>query len=72
MTRPPASLTRVVDRESYIPYPRIFNTSIVVYQRKGSEILPDEAARVSSEDKGTIIVLPKLLPTLIDSLKYIQ
>ena len=71
MTRPPTSLTRVTDRELYIPYPRIFNTSIVVYQRKGSEILLDKAAGVSNEDEGIIIVLPKLLPTLIDSLKYI-
>ena len=71
MTRPPASLTRIVDHELYIPYPRIFNISIVVYQRKGSEILLDKTTGVSSKDKGIIIVLPKLLPTLIDSLKYI-
>ena len=72
MTRPPTSLTRITDHELYIPCPRIFNTSIVVYQRKRSEILLDKTTRASSKDKGTIIVLPKLLPTLIDSLKYIQ
>ena len=71
MTRPPTSLTRVIDRELYISYLQIFNTSIVVYQRKGSEILLDKVTGVSSKDKGIIIVLPKLLLTLIDSLKYI-